>query len=226
MVDFCEDEVVKARQFSEEELVKVVVRSCGVPRQFASLDLASMHDGGDPVYRTTLDRVESIAEELSTKTVSRRKPVFLHLQGTFGSGKTRASTWLIRNAYLGMSRTQGGLARSENLPFFISAAQLVELRFGRNLQEDEEVEDERLARQRRLFSSRFLVIDDLGRLVGFRGEERYLERVIEERWNDCLSTVLTSSSKNEAFAERFQDYLKYFETLVFARESQRRSAIG
>ena len=73
----------------------------------------------------------------------------------------------------------------------------------------------------RLFEAYLVVIDDIGRIADYRGESLYLERVIEKRYNDKLSTILTSNTNLADLPARFQDFLSYFETIPFGLGSKR-----
>lgn len=225
---------------TEPELSKFLSRTF-CPRKFARLEVRDMYPNSDREYRAALRRVEGIGERLSSRDFL-RDPVFTLLTGVFGSGKTRAACWLLRAAFEGL----GGVARGGNAetgepatvvptamaPLFIRAAQLAELRFRSLSREDEagEEEDRREALRDRLDSASLLVIDDVTRVAGYRGEEHFVESVIERRWEADRSVVLTGNLDGEAdesgrpvagLTPRFRDFLRYFEVVRLGGETRR-----
>jgi hypothetical protein len=211
---------------TETELTKFVTRTA-CPRKFARLDLDGMRHGGAGNYLAALDQIAVIGEALLCRRYL-TDPVFLLLSGPFGSGKTRAACWLLLQAYLGAidGRCPPGFA-----PLFIRVPQLADLRF-RALGDGREDEDEdhRAALRDRLSDCALLVIDDVARVAGYRGEEQYVENIVERRWEDERSIILTGNVDGEADASgkrlpglspRFRDFLRYFEVIALTGETRR-----
>jgi len=212
---------------SEAELSKFLPRTA-CPRKFARLDLDGMRPGASGDYLAALDQIAAIGETLRSRRFL-SEPVFLLLSGPFGSGKTRAACWLLLQAYLGVTegRCPPGFA-----PLFIRVPQLADLRFralGGGAEEGED-EERRGAVRDRLDSCSLLVIDDVARVAGYRGEEQFVESVVERRWEDERSVILTGNVDGEADASgkrlpglspRFRDFLRYFEVAALTGGTRR-----
>jgi len=165
-------------------------------------------------YRGLLRKLERARDRL----VAAEEPVLLALRGSIGSGKTRSAVWLLREYYASIPSVFLRTA-----PLFLPASDLVDLRFralyGRG---DDEEEDRREALRERLETSSLLVLDDVARVEGFRGEEHYVERTIERRLALEAPTILTLNS-DDGLSERFRDLLNEFESIVFSAPSFRGS---
>jgi len=196
-----------------EALRKFITRT-GCPRVFADLDVSDME--GDAAYQRVLIHVGNLAEERLASRDFLRRPIFLRFTGAFGSGKTRLACWTLRHAYLGMLP----ICNAAVNPLFVKASDLVELRFQKRFGEADEDDERASAVRDRLFSSAFLVIDDVSRVAGYRGEELFVEHVVERRWEDLRSTVLTMNSNN-SLSVRFADFLNYFDELPLVGGSRR-----
>lgn len=185
------------------------LRTTGAPRGFARLQLSEMDATGN---EERFARVREVGAKLSTWPTVEWFPLLL--TGAFGVGKTRIATWLLRKAFEAWGpRAQEG----PRFPRFFSAADLANLRFKSFAAEDEE--DQRDLLRDALEHSPVLVIDDVGRISGYKGEELYLESVVERRFNAERTTILTL---NEVPAEgRFADFLAYFEEIALAGDSRR-----
>lgn len=220
----------RARRRRPIPLDRVAAR-CNAPRRYVRLELEDMDDGGDAAYGAALARLLALGrDDLATGRFLER-PRFLQLAGPFGTGKTRAATWLLVQACLGVRRRPRGVTSgwtgASLLPYFARAAELNDYRFvgfGRG----DDGGDQRESVRERIFRTPFLVLDDLGRLAGNRGEEAFVERVVEERFDAELSTVITSNVKPTVAGEapdglpaRFADFLRQFECVPLVGPSRR-----
>ena len=206
-----------------DDLARKLTRVCGVPVRFAGLDLGDMEDRGDDDYRESLNKIAKVGGHLYESRGLAE--VFLFMSGAFGAGKTRAACWLLDRFYRGVrdqpEEEQMGFGGFP--PFFISAKAMGKFRFSTLMDapDDEAAVAEYQGRRERLFKSRFLVIDDANRLAGQKGEFEFLEEVVEERWNNLRSTVITTSSGPDEYPARFADFVKTFERVTFPVESFR-----
>jgi DNA replication protein DnaC len=193
-----------------DERLGKFVRTSGVPRRFAQLDHGEIDRRGNEV---AFEQLDEIADRVAAGD---GQDLHLVLTGDFGVGKTRIAVWLLRRAFDWFAPlTRDGA----DFPRFFAAADLADLRF-RSYSGPDDEEDRRDEAREALVRSPFVVIDDVGRVSGYKGEELYLESVVEERWNDGrLATVLTM---NELPREgRFADFLKYFEDVPLVGRSHR-----
>jgi len=204
------------------EWVGKFIRTTKCPRTFARYKLQDM--GGDEDYRAVREKIREIGERLREYAVEDPDaiPIFLSIRGNWGVGKTRMATWLLRQVYAGMRDRRsnyGGRA-----PLYLSATRAAELRFRNyaHISEDPQEEDAEVLRGR-LFTSAFLVLDDVGRVAGYKGEEQYIQRIVEERWQEGKSTVLTISSVDDVLSPRFRDFLREFMNVIIPGESRRGS---
>jgi DNA replication protein DnaC len=186
-------------------------RATGAPRRFAALELGDMdRDGNEAV----LDSLAELGDRLAAGDLAE---VFALLLGTFGVGKTRAAVWLLRRAYEHLAPLSlCGL----DFPRFFRATDLAELRFKKHFGGEDEEEDRREEARDALERCPLVVVDDVHRVVGYKGEEVFLESVVEKRYDAELATVLTA---NELPAEgtRFADFLRYFRTYPIGGRSHR-----
>lgn len=172
---------------------------CWVPKRYARVDLQDMDMRPYP-----LDLVH-IINDLYTELRDGgyvRDPVFAVMDGGYGNGKTRVACHLVEAAYAGYARVRGVPGRCP--PTFVTSSRLVDSRFDRDSAERAVAE-----------SSCFLVIDDVNRIAGYKGEMDYLESVVERRFYDDLSTVLTMNVTLEEVKGRFGSFLKEFQRFRF-----------
>ena len=191
------------------EWLRLFVRRTNVPRRLAELDLKDMNCP-DPDYAEAIGEVERALERLVDPG---EPPTFLKLRGAIGGGKTRAAVWLLRELYAASYPICGATC-----PLFLRASALVDLRFrALSPRDDDEEEDRREVLRGRLESASLVVLDDVARVEGFRGEEHYVERVIETRVDLDRPTILTLNSV-DGLSARFRDLLEEFESVVLAPE--------
>lgn len=189
--------------------------------RLAFVPTSEMRDNLVAGYRAALDRVEVLAAALADPATWRaRPPAFTSvvLVGSFGTGKTRLAVKLLAHAYVGLKASGWRMAAFE-VPLFARARELGDLRF-RPLDRGDERDDIEDLRDR-VFRSRFLVLDDIGRTSGYKGEAEFLERVVEARVEAELPTVVTASSLPAS--ERLTDFLAGadFERIPLTGESRR-----
>jgi DNA replication protein DnaC len=186
------------------------VETTGAPRRLVDLELGTMDWSENP------EVFEDLHELGKSLGVGDLKDVFVLLLGTFGVGKTRIATWLLRRAWDHLApKSTSGL----DFPRFFRVSDLAELRFRKHYGEDED-EDRREEARSALERCPLVVIDDVHRVAGYRGEEVFLEGVVEKRYDAELSTILTA---NELPREetRFADFLRYFRTYPIGGRSHR-----
>jgi DNA replication protein DnaC len=188
------------------------LRTTGAPSRFAFLTLDDLDREGN---EETLQVVERLGDELSTGSVL--DDLNLILLGSFGVGKTRLSVYLLRSAYEYLAPHA---SCHLDFPRFFRATDLAELRFGPSFGSAEDEEDRRAESRFALERSPFVVIDDVHRVAGYKGEEVFLESAIERRYDSRLSTVLTMNELPKENA-RFADFLRYFETIPLVGGSRR-----
>lgn len=196
------------------EWLRLFSRRTGAPRNLARLELSEMTRPSD-AYGEALRSVEDLLPRLLDRT---RGPVLVKFCGTLGSGKTRAATWLLREYYAASFPIV-----ASTCPLFLAADDLVDLRFRAIYRREEDEEEERREVLRdRLKTADLLVLDDVARVEGFRGEEHFVERTIERRIQLERSTVLTLNGV-EGLSDRFRDILEEFEEVAFPGRSFRGS---
>lgn len=193
------------------------VLATGAPRAFADLELDDMDVSPDNARAFERVRALGDALEAGALAVPGKPSLDLILEGAFGSGKTRLAVWLLRRAYAHRGRRR---LRQSAFPRFAHATEAVELRFAQRYGEPDEDELRRAEIRECLARSPLVVLDDVGRVSGYKGEEMYLETIVERRWNDGLSTILTMNAR-PAVNSRFADFLRYFETLAIEGVSER-----
>lgn len=189
---------------------------CGVPKRYVGLKLDEMDDYGDVDYRKQLDKIDEIGSKFRE---DRDLPIYLFLYGKFGSGKTRSAVWLLEQFYRRLSDDKKCPIR----PLFIKASDLGEYRFQRKWVDDDNYDEicrtEKIRKQ--LFEGPLLVVDDVARIAGYKGEFDFFEQVVESRYDNELSVILTSSTSPTDFDGRFNDYLSYFDEMLFTGKSRR-----
>jgi DNA replication protein DnaC len=185
------------------------VRTTGAPGRFARMKVEDLDRDGN---EASIARLEELATEIVDGGV-----VSVVLEGPFGTGKTRLAVYLLWQAY---GARLGKRDSALDFPRFFRATDLAELRFGRSFSAPEDDEDRRDFDRLALERAPFVVIDDVGRVSGYKGEEVYIETIVEKRFDaGDLSTVLTM---NQMPTEgRFSDFLAYFETVPLLGRSHR-----
>lgn len=193
-----------------DEALGRFIRTTGAPSRLARLELAEMDPAKNEKRLRLLAR---IGEELEG---GGRSDLALILTGPFGVGKTRVAVWLLRRAY---ERWRPKATSTLDFPRFFRSTDLAELRFGRSYSAPEDEEDRKAAARDALERAPFVVIDDIGRVAGYRGEELYLESVVERRFENERATVLTA---NKLPSEgRFADFIRNFEEIPLVGRSHR-----
>jgi DNA replication protein DnaC len=178
----------------------------------ARLRFADLECPGD-AYRVALDRLAEVGTDLVN---ARTSEINLVLTGAFGTGKTRIAVHLLRFAYDAILPTTSG---EFDFPRFFTARDVAELRFSRSYSAPEDEEDAKALAREALRIAPLVVIDDVGRISGYRGEELFVEGVVEKRYENERGTILTF---NELPTEgRFADFLRYFEEVPLAGGSHR-----
>lgn len=211
------------QRIDDETLRSRLASRMRAPRKFAALAAVSadeMEDDDRDAYRAALDRVEQIAAEFELGEL--RSLIF---SGSFGTGKTRLAVRLLGAAYRGLKMKKVAL-KDNAVPMFIKATELVEMRFNfRDAPEDEI--DERALLRDRAFNAVFIVLDDIGRIAGYKGEEEFIERVIEHRYENDLPTLVTAST-DKFDSARLLDFLQSddYEHVIFGTRSRRSSSNG
>jgi DNA replication protein DnaC len=187
-------------------------RVTGAPIRLARLKLGTITARESPLYREALERLAEVAAALYDGDLD----VNLVLTGDFGVGKTRVAVHLLRFAYDAILPTTSEMW---HFPRFFTARAVVELRFARSYSSPEDEEDAREADREALRRSPLVVIDDVGRIAGYKGEETYVEAIVEDRYENERATILTF---NQMPTEgRFADFLRYFEEVSLVGASHR-----
>lgn len=186
----------------------MLVNNLGMPHEFSKLTLAEMDFGiyeNGPHLMGFILHLDSLLRSGSYLT----DPVFLVIDGSYGNGKTRTACHLLEAAYHGYLKRS--VSRSTEVrPYFLRASKAANKRFDSDSAESLFCEE-----------SPFLVLDDINRLAGYKGESDFLEDVIEDRFNLRLSTVVTMNVKLEAIEARLGSYLKNFIPMHFSAPDQR-----
>lgn len=196
-----------------DKLTRALVIRCNVPLIFAPLELEDMRDDGDAVYRVAITQLAKIGDELAD---AKPKPKFIYLRGIYGTGKTRVAAWLVRRAY-----PRVAFRSSSEVPYFITSSSLADVRFEQRVGPNDECDHPSNERRWRAFHAPLLAIDDVGRFVGFRGEQEFIERVIDERIMAGRSTVVTSNLRDEELPDRFREVLGTFTQITLSGTSRR-----
>lgn len=193
-----------------------LVKYCGIPKRYIKLELNEMEDYEDVNYRRQLDKISEVG---SNFLEGRGLPVYIFLHGKFGVGKTRSAVWMLKQLYRYLIEKRKCPIR----PLFIKASDLGEYRFQRKWVDDDNYDEicrtEKVRKQ--LFEGPLLVVDDVARIANYKGEWEFLEYVVERRYDDELSVILTSSTSATEFVGRFYDYLSYFEDVPLVGKSRR-----
>lgn len=176
-----------------------LIRRVGVPMDFCDLPIGDMQR--DDENRQVLDWFQGLAENLE-KASFFDEPVQLILKGVFGSGKTRLACGLLTAAAWGWQKRQ----HSHYYPQFMYGSALGRYRFDTGV-------DDWADTLEFLERSCFLVIDDAFRGPGYKGEQDFLEYLLDRRVGNRLSTVLTTNEKPDNMgSERFsKSFIKCFQ---------------
>jgi DNA replication protein DnaC len=193
-----------------DETTGKFIRTTGAPSRLARLEMDSFEKAGNEAAVGRIATVGAFLERGEARDLS------LIMTGPFGVGKTRLAVWLLRRAF---EFLRGRAASSVGFPRFFRATDLADLRFSRSYSAPEDEEDRRAEARDALERSPFVVVDDIGRVAGYKGESLYLETVVERRFEGELATVLTA---NELPTEgRFADFIRYFEEVPLVGRSHR-----
>lgn len=205
----------------DEERCRRIARRLRIPSRLAAVEVSEMRDLGGKGYAKSLKRLEELSDDLLEGSFL-EDPVHLLIGGNFGTGKTMSSACLLRRAYLGIKSRGIHFFDAERVPLFARASEIGEYRFNRVVDDDNSEDYEQI--RGRLFNCAFLVIDDIGRIADYKGERDFLERVIEHRYDEELSTVLTCNLSDEELksqSPRFYDFLGRFEEILMIGETRR-----
>jgi len=179
-----------------------------VPKRYAQMKFEDLEI--DKKNKDAINDIGKTRDCLSKSNSLIENPLFLILKGDHGNGKTRCAVHLMESAFKSFS----GSIKNHFLwaPYFLSCYEIGKYRFDF----EEEAKDKLF-----LFKSGFLVLDDVGRFAGYKGELEFLQHIIEKRYNEMLSTVLTGNTL-EHFSERFQSILSQFDLIHFGIDNSRR----
>lgn len=186
----------------------------GIPGRYRDMVLDDMVAGpGDP-SAPAIAWVKKLAAGKVADGSYMDDAVFAVFSGGFGNGKTRAAAHLVQAARSAWFRRDGKHA-DLRWPYFVRASELVSMRF-------DDFSGPGFARTV-VSRSAFLAIDDIGRLNGYKGEREFVEQVIERRFDESLSTVVTVNCPvSELGAERFVDFMKQFKEVPFGEGNSKR----
>jgi hypothetical protein len=198
---------------SGSERTRKFLETTGAPRRLTEFDPRKL-DWGEAA--TDVAEVLALGDRLAK---GEERDVSVALTGAFGVGKTLLAVHLLRRAWDFWFWSPRSTSRLD-FPRFFRATDLAELRFKRNFGGEDDEEDRRGGEREALARAPLVVIDDVQRVAGYRGEEVYLETVLERRHDDRLATVLTANRLPEDDT-RFADFLRYFEVFPINGESHR-----
>lgn len=179
-----------------------------IPRKYLDLDINSMKLSleNDNRIIDVLDNLNKIGDDLLQGNYF-KDPVFLILQGKFGVGKTRVGCYLTKKSYECIIVKKYRLSDYvKQLPLFVRASEVVNYKFLNN--------DNKNFRDR-LFNSVFLFIDDILRVVEFKGDFDFIHQIIENRYDNNLSTIVSLNSpldKLNGMQPRFVDFMSQFKS--------------
>lgn len=216
-----------ANGLDDATVVRRLVDRMRAPRLHARRALEPLEPRGIAEYDAAVERLELRVARLRDPRTWVDPPAttsFL-VVGPFGTGKTLIAVRMLAAAYVGLKASGRKLGAVE-VPLFVKAREATEVRFIKSgIPEDEA--DEAEALRERIFGTRFLVLDDLGRIAGYKGEEEFLERVIESRYENELVTAVTASKLTFESA-RLVDFVESaaYEKFVLSGESGRKPADG
>lgn len=178
-----------------------LIKNCGIPRDFATTSLDEMDFS---IYNPVIEvAVRNLDEKLRSGTF-RSEPEFLLFDGEYGNGKTRTACHLVEAAYRGY--LDNPAARGDVLrPYFVMASEAARVRFD----DDSDLHPY-------MHDSVFLAFDDINRLAGYKGEQEFIETIIERRYYRGLSTVITVNGYLESVSGRLGSFLKQFSRLHYA----------
>lgn len=198
----------------DDKLIRILKNVCKIPYHFLELELCEMDLGNSKVFKNYINKIEIVGDEILTTFKYIDEPIFYWIEGKYGTGKTRIATWLVKQAYLGIRGRSFGF-EYDFRPLFMSASQITEYRFNK-FDEDPDYDEIR----ERIFKCSFLAIDDIGKIASYKGEKLFIERVIEERWNEQLSTIITSNVDSKEISMRFDDFISTFDNFVIVGKSR------
>lgn len=202
----------------DEKTVRTLRNACRIPSYFLRLEICDM-DSKSRVQEEQLKFIEREGNEISTNFKYVENPIFFWIQGKYGTGKTRIATWLVKQAYLGM-KGKSFPYDFDFRPLFMSTSNITEYRFKKlNSVSDDDFDYGEM--RDRIFNCSFLAIDDIGKIASYKGEKQFIERVIEERWNEQLSTIITSNVDAKEISVRFEDFITPFKKFTMIGRSRK-----
>jgi len=202
----------------KEKVLRRVYRSCGFPLRFLDFN---------PVTDFEVDRDDTKENALRMKalewflTIEEDIVSWLDagssafLRGPIGTGKTSLAC-AVGRLVVGEWIARSGPQREE--PLFVQGGVIERLaRPGR---------DELLNEGRRLaMSTRFMMIDDVGKVLGDEVGMRFLDNLIRRRWSDKLSTIVTGNireeDEKESFGAALSDLFSDYESIIIPGQSRR-----
>lgn len=182
----------------------------GAPARVAAVDFAGLDRRGN---EASFELIERVAAQLEGGAVD----VHVVLTGAFGTGKTVLATHLLARSYAFWRERRNDRGR---IPRFFRASEVGGLRFSSYSEAPEDAAERLRDRDALLETSPVVVIDDVGRTSGYRGEALFLESVVERRYDAMLGTILTMNELPDP-ASRFSDFLRYFTPIDLKGRSRR-----
>lgn len=189
---------------------QMLVDNCGIPQDYAEAKLSDMNFGIYPNSEQFRDGLVLIESKLKEGDFIKH-PLFLTLDGSFGNGKTRVACHLLAAAYDGFRKCRNKLVDPVE-PRFLKASLAARKRFDDDSAEKLFVEE-----------AYVLVIDDVNRVSGYKGEMEYLEDAIEDRFQKRLSTILTFNVDISTLNPRFGSFLRQFVNVSFGNAPDQRA---
>ena len=194
---------------------KLLLDDVNIPKRYISSNIGDMKIYNDE-YAITINNLKVVYKELSENYYKKnREPRFILLYGGFGSGKTMISAMMARAATEGILSEKFKVAKnSGRLPYFVRAIDMINCRFDRKIYDESQEKIELI--RKTLYNSEFLVIDDIGRLNGFKGETNFVQTIIDHRYDNMLATFVNTnviysgkSFEKSRMADMFYNFEQY-----------------